>query len=295
MKDYIKLMRVKHYIKNGLIILPIFFSQGLFNYSILKNIFFAFLSFSLMCSVVYIINDIKDIEKDRKHPEKKTRPLASGRIKKKNAYALLTVLLVVSLVLNMFSTTGKNLTISYLLLICYLVLNILYSFGLKNIPLIDIIILVSGFVIRIIYGSVITNIEISSWLYLTVMSMAFYLGLGKRRKELEKNDSKSRKVLEKYSKNFLDKNMYLCMCLTIIFYSLWTIDPVISQNHKILIWTVPLVLIICMMYSMDIEGSSYGDPVEVIINNKCLLLIVIIYIILMFFIFYGNTILSLLG
>ncbi len=295
MKNYIKLMRVKHYIKNGLIILPIFFSQGLFNYATLRNVFFAFLSFSLMCSVVYIINDIRDIEKDKKHPEKMKRPLASGKIKKKNAYMLLSILLIISLFLNAFSTTGKNLIISYFLLFGYLILNILYSFGLKNVPLIDIIILVSGFVIRIIYGSVTTSIEISSWLYLTIMSMAFYLGLGKRRKELEKNSTKSRKVLENYSKNFLDKNMYLCMSLTIIFYSLWTIDPVVSKNHKILIWTVPFVLIICMLYSMDIEGSSFGDPVEVIMNNKYLLLLVIIYIVLMFLIFYGNTILSFIG
>ena len=182
MKNYIKLMRVKHYIKNGLIILPIFFSQGLFNYATLRNVFFAFLSFSLMCSVVYIINDIRDIEKDKKHPEKMKRPLASGKIKKKNAYMLLSILLIISLFLNAFSTTGKNLIISYFLLFGYLILNILYSFGLKNVPLIDIIILVSGFVIRIIYGSVTTSIEISSWLYLTIMSMAFYLGLGKEEK-----------------------------------------------------------------------------------------------------------------
>ena len=105
-------------------------------------------------------------------------------------------------------------------------LNLLYSFGLKNVPVADIAILVSGFLLRVLYGSSITGIEISKWLYLTVIAMSFYLGLGKRRNELEKHGGEStRKVLEAYNKNFLDKNMYMCLSLAIVFYSLWCTDP----------------------------------------------------------------------
>lgn len=294
MKDYLKLMRVKHYIKNGLIFLPLFFSQKLLNINILKSNLLGFISFSLLCSVIYIINDIKDIDKDRKHPKKKNRPLASNRISIKNAYILMTCLLILSLIINYFSSTSTNIIYTYILLGVYLFLNILYSCGLKNIPLVDIAILVSGFIIRILYGSVLTGVSISNWLYLTVMSMAFYLVLGKRKKELEKNDSKSRNVLDKYSISFLDKNMYLCMGLTIIFYSLWTIDPAISTTHNFLIWTVPMVLLICMLYSLDIEGSSYGDPVEVVLGNKYLIIAIVAYIIVILSIFYGASIIKLL-
>lgn len=293
MKNYLKLIRVKHYIKNGLIFFPLFFSQNLLQLNILRNVLLSFLSFSLMCSVVYVINDLKDIKKDRKHPEKKKRPLASGAVSKNKAYVIILILLTASLLLNFIA--NQNNIYSYLLLLVYLLINILYSFGLKNIPLLDVIILVSGFLIRIIYGSIITNIDISSWLYITVMSMAFYLGLGKRRKELEKNSYNSRKVLSKYSKEFLDKNMYLCMGLTIVFYSLWTIDSSIQSSNKLMVWTVPIVLIICMLYSLDIEGSSFGDPVEVVTKNKLLLLLILVYIIIVFTIFYGKSIINLIG
>lgn len=293
MKNYLKLIRVKHYIKNGLIFFPLFFSQNLLQLNLLRNVLLSFLSFSLMCSVVYVINDLKDIKKDRKHPEKKKRPLASGAVSKNEAYVIILILFISSLFLNFIA--NQNNIYSYLLLLAYLLINISYSFGLKNIPLLDVIILVSGFLIRIIYGSIITNIDISSWLYITVMSMAFYLGLGKRRKELEKNSYNSRKVLSKYSKEFLDKNMYLCMGLTIVFYSLWTIDSSIQSSNKLMVWTVPIVLIICMLYSLDIEGSSFGDPVEVVTKNKLLLLLIFVYIIIVFTIFYGKSIINLIG
>ena len=290
MSKYVKLMRIKHYIKNGLIILPLFFSQNLFVVKNYINIILCFLSFSFMCSVVYIINDIRDIERDKKHPIKKNRPLASGKVTKKQAYILLAILLIASLILNYFCYTNRFL--SYALLLGYLFLNVLYSFGLKNIPLIDIIILASGFLIRILYGSVVCQIGISNWLYLTVMSMAFYLGLGKRKKELEKNSSVSRKVLDKYSKEFLDKNMYLCMALTIVFYSLWTIDPIIAKDYSNLIWTVPLVFVICMLYSLNIEGTGFGDPVDVVLGDKKLLLLIFIYVVSLFFIFYGDIVIN---
>ena len=294
MKDYIKLMRIKHYIKNGLIFLPLFFSQKLLNFNILKFNILGFISFSLMCSVIYILNDIKDIEKDRKHPKKKNRPLAANKISKKNAYILMVILFIISGIFNYFSSTNVNIKYTYILLGIYLFLNLLYSCGLKNVPLVDVAILASGFIIRILYGSVLTGVSISNWLYLTVMSMSFYLGLGKRRKELEKNNAKSRKVLDRYSISFLDKNMYLCMGLTIIFYSLWTIDPAIATTHNYLIWTVPVVLLICMLYSLDIEGTSYGDPVEVVLGNKYLVASIVIYLIFILFIFYGSSILNLI-
>ncbi|MBQ7136356.1 MAG: UbiA prenyltransferase family protein [Bacilli bacterium] len=286
MKKYLKLIRVKHYIKNGLIFLPLFFSQSFLKFNLLRNVLLSFLSFSFMCSVVYIINDLNDIEKDRKHPIKKKRPLASGEISKKEAIFIMIVLFVLSILINVLISTNNY--YSLLLLLGYLVLNILYSCGLKNIVLLDIAILVSGFLIRILYGSSVADISISNWLYLTVMSMAFYLGLGKRKKELEKNSDVSRKVLSKYNHEFLDKNMYLCMTLTIVFYALWTIDPSIATIHSGMVWTVPIVLLICMKYSLDVEGSSFGDPVDVVTKDKILLSMVFIYILIMTWIFYGS-------
>ena len=148
--------------------------------------------------------------------------------------------------------------------------------------------MVSGFLIRILYGSVITNIEVSNWLYLTVISGSFYMGLGKRRNEIKKQGDKSREVLKRYSKEFLDKNMYVCLTLSIVFYALWCVDSATIQRMgtNLMVWTVPIVMIILMKYSLDVEGDSYGDPVDVLFKDKILLLIVALYAISVFSIMY---------
>ena len=122
------------------------------------------------------------------------------------------------------------------------------------------------------------EVEISNWLYLTVMSMAFYLALGKRRNELIKT-TETRDVLKLYTKDFLDKNMYVCLGLTIAFYALWATDITTINNvgSNLLAFTVPLVIIICMKYSLNLEQGKSGDPVEVLVKDKLLMILVAIY------------------
>lgn len=292
-KEYIKLIRVKHYFKNVLIFLPLIFSGNIFNIEKLIISIIGFIAFSFVASVVYIINDIRDIENDRKHPIKRKRPLPAGTVSQKEAIILAIVMLLIAYLLNtiIFVTcnmTIQNLVMSMILLSLYILLNIAYSFGLKNKPVIDIVILVSGFLIRILYGSAITNIEVSNWLYLTVISGSFYMGLGKRRNEIKKQGDKSREVLKRYSKEFLDKNMYVCLTLSIVFYALWCVDSATIQRMRtnLMVWTVPIVMIILMKYSLDVEGDSYGDPVDVLFKDKILLLIVALYAISVFSIMY---------
>lgn len=176
LKNILKLMRIKHYLKNGLIFLPLIFNSQLFEKKPLLMTFYGFISFCLISSAVYVINDIKDVEKDRMHKIKKNRPIASGAISIKEAILLFIVLTIFSLSINIFIIKKFS---SILLISLYLILNIMYSLGLKNIPIIDVVILVSGFVIRVIYGASIMSIEISKWLYLTVMSGSFFMGFGK--------------------------------------------------------------------------------------------------------------------
>lgn len=273
--DYLKLMRPKHYIKNFLIFLPLLFSGKLLDFSNILKTLGGVICFSLIASSIYIINDIKDKDKDRKHKTKCNRPIASGKISVKNAIIFMVVLLILVTVL-VIAMNFSILSIGLLLL--YFILNLVYSLGLKNVPLIDIIILVSGFVIRVLFGASILSITVSNWLYLTVMALSFYLGLGKRRNEIMKTGSNTRKVLKYYTKEFLDKNMYMFLSMTIIFYSLWTSDvDIVSKSNNLLIWTVPLVIVICMRYSMDIEGESDGDPVEVIMHDKVIISLVFLY------------------
>lgn len=286
MKNYLKLMRVHHYLKNVLIFLPLVFSQNLFDVTLLKKTILGFLSFSILSSIVYIVNDIQDVEKDRAHPTKCKRPIASGAVSVKEAYILAVVIAVLGITLNYFACGFDLLGWGFVIL--YVGLNFAYSMGLKNLPIIDITILVSGFLIRVLYGSAVTAIEVSNWLYLTVISMSFYLGLGKRRNELVTQGSKSRKVLKFYNHDFLDKNMYMCLGLTIVFYSLWCVDSttIARYSNSNIVWTVPLVMLICMKYSLNVEGNSDGDPVSVLLKDKILMGMVFLYAMIVLFIIY---------
>ena len=221
MREYIKLLRVKHYIKNLLIFLPLIFSGNFFDEDLLLISVCSFISISLAASVVYIINDIKDCEKDKLHERKKERPIASGKISIHKASIIAVVLLIMALSLQ---GVILNKWMSCVYILVYLIINIAYSFRLKNVVLIDVCILVLGFLVRVLYGGEVIGVEVSNWLYLTVMSAAFYLGLGKRRNEIIKVGIDSRKVLQYYNKGFLDKNMYMCLGLTIVFYALWTME-----------------------------------------------------------------------
>lgn len=285
-KDYLKLMRIKHYIKNLLVFLPLIFSLKFYDIGMDIKIFVGFIAFCLTCSIVYIINDIQDVEKDKKHPEKCKRPIASGKVSKKEAYCLAIILFIIIAIVNI---VGKLNYQSAGILFLYLFLNILYSKKLKNVPLLDVVILVSCFVLRVIYGAMVIDVTVSHWLYLTIISFSFYLSLGKRRNEMVKteiNKENTREVLKYYTKSFLDKNMYMCLSLTIMFYALWCVDSITTEKFNInyLIWTVPLLIIICMKYSLNIEGDSYGDPVEVVLSDKILIVLILIYCIAMGFI-----------
>lgn len=281
MKEVLKLIRVKHWLKNVLVFLPIFFGKKLLNTECFLTCIFAFIVFSFASSIVYVLNDLSDIEKDRMHPVKKNRSLASGAISKTQAYIIMFVLaIIISVIMYFFYLHSKNIFVILIPLI-YIVLNICYSKGLKNMPIIDVVILVSGFVLRVMYGGIVVNVEVSKFLYLMVIFGSFYLGFGKRRNEILKNGDKSRRVLSYYNKEFLDKNMYVCLALAIVSYSLWCVDPsTISRiGNDYLFWTIPIVMVILQLYSLDIEGNSYGDPIEVILSDKKLIIVSIFYIV----------------
>ncbi len=282
--NYIKLMRVHHYIKNILIFMPILFSKNILNLELLVKAILGMIAFSLMASIVYIINDIMDVEADRKHETKKFRPIASGVVSIKEAMILAVILLILSVLINIFIRAN---ILACVIFYGYLIMNILYSIKLKHIPIIDIVILAFGFLFRVLYGSAITGIEISNWLYLTILAFSFYMGLGKRRNEYKKMGKNGRKVLKYYNESFLNSNMYMCVSLGIVFYSLWCIDISSKFNSFInIIWTVPFLMVICMKYSLNIEGDSLGDPVDVLLNDKILLAMSVIYAIIMFTIIY---------
>lgn len=288
MKEILNLIRIKHWLKNILIFLPVFFSVNILSTELLKKSFIAFIVFCLSSSIVYIINDLNDLEKDKKHPIKKLRPLASGKISISTSIITIVILVLINLILSSYLYTITNNILAILIPTIYIVINILYSIILKDLPIIDVSVIVLGFVLRVMYGGVVTNIEVSKYLYLMIIFGAFFLGFGKRRNEIIKNGTQSRKSLDFYNKSFLDKNMYVMLGLAVVSYTMWCVDKdTISRiGNDYLFWTIPLVIIILQLYSLNIEGNSHGDPIEVILSDKKLIIVSLIYIIIMTLMLY---------
>ena len=273
MKHYIRLARPAHWMKNVLVLLPLLCSGQFLDPEKLAHGLWGFLAFSLLASAIYVLNDIRDREKDRKSTTKCRRPIAAGLISVPHATVYCVILVLLAAVLGYLAAGTK--ASAWALLLLYFALNLGYSFGLKDVPLIDITILALGFLLRMLYGGEVTDIAPSKWLCLTIIALSFYMGLGKRRGELRSQKGDTRAVLKYYNQSFLDKNMYMCVALAIVFYALWTVDEftVLRVGSENLIWTVPLVILICLKYSLDVEGQSDGDPVEVLLHDKILLLL----------------------
>lgn len=279
-KNYIELIRVKHWIKNFILVIPAFFGAALFDAKIIVKLIVGFMIFGFVSSAIYIVNDLCDIENDKKHPVKCKRPLASGTVSKTSALIILVLLVIPALVAD-FLLCGF--TVGAFIPIIYFILNLLYSLGLKNKPVIDIVILVSGFFLRTIYGSVITGIRISGWLYLTIMALSLFMVFGKRRNEKMMCGNNTRKVLAHYTENYLNSNMYMYLALFSVFYAIWSLN---ASNSHVLIYTTPIVLIMVMRYTFTLENDSHGNPVDMILHDPMLIVLGAVYVLLIFLIIY---------
>lgn len=237
----------------------------------------AVISFCLMSSCVYIINDIRDCENDKKHQKKCLRPIPHGDISVSNALIVGSVCFLVSILVSILFVNY----ICTVLLLIYILVNIVYSFWGKNIPVIDLGLLTACFVIRVVYGGCATNIKVSGWLYLVVLSGSLFMALGKRRNEFVKGCD-TRTVLRSYNESFLNNNMYVSLCLCEVFYSLWAIE----NTNKLIKYTIPMFMFVLMLYSLDVENDIDGDPIEIILGSRKLFIGSCIYGVTIFLFLY---------
>lgn len=221
MKHVIRLLRVKQWIKNLFVFLPLFFAGEFLNTSLLIGSLLAFFAFSFTSSIIYILNDHKDIEKDRLHPVKKNRPLANGDISKKNALLLIVPLMLAVVLLAIFNFT----LLSIVPLALYFILNLLYTYLLKTIAIIDVAIIATGFVLRVVFGGLVTAIYVSKWALLLTFSLAMVLALGKRRGELVSVQSDARSSLNGYNLPFIDTALTITIAITLVCYIMYTVSP----------------------------------------------------------------------
>lgn len=289
MKKYLRLMRVKHYVKNLLLLLPAFLTQRLSEGQVIYELMTGIIIFSLTSSVIYLVNDLKDAEADSRHPIKCRRPLASGEISVRMAKYLAAALTAAVIIVWRASNLGHP--IKYLLIpFLYLAVNVAYSMKLKEYQLIDVFILMIGYVLRLAYGGMIIGTGVSAWMFLTVTAGAFFLGFGKRRNELLIYGDKGRANLKGYSLAFLDQACLMSMTTTIVFYALSCVDvnTAVADAGISLLWSVPLVFMACLRYLMILNnGKSDGDPVEVLLGDKWLLVLGVVYLAVLTALLYG--------
>lgn len=269
MQGLIKLVRPKQWVKNSFVFAPLIFaSEFLHLDSIYSTLLAAFL-FCLAASAVYIVNDLKDIEKDRIHPEKsKKRPLASGQVSPQSAIILLILLYIV-----LISFLGIIPSVIYVIFI-YLALNWAYTFKLKHEPVIEIFIVAFGFVLRVYAGAMALTVPVSHWMFITTLSISLYLASIKRRQELLQSGSQSRGVLAYYSVTLIDRFAEMSAVTAVVFYSLY-----VMEVQPKLIVTVPLVIFGLFRYWYIVETLKGGEsPTDVIIQDKQILLTVLLWV-----------------
>ena len=269
MRGLIKLVRPKQWVKNSFVFAPLIFAgEFLHPDSVYSTLLAAFL-FCIAASAVYIVNDLKDIEKDRIHPEKsKKRPLASGQVSPQSAIILLILLYIV---LISFWTVVPN--VIYVIFI-YLALNWAYTFKLKHEPVIEIFIVAFGFVLRVYAGAMALTVPVSHWMFITTLSISLYLASIKRRQELLQSGSQSRGVLAYYSVTLIDRFAEMSAVTAVVFYSLY-----VMEVQPKLVVTVPLVIFGLFRYWYIVETLKGGEsPTDVIIQDKQILLTVLLWV-----------------
>jgi len=262
-------MRPHQYIKNTFIFLPLFFAMRISDTELLLNAFLAFIAFSLTASAIYTLNDHRDIDDDQKHPEKKNRPLASGTISKAQAIIIMIVLAVAGFALMSYISIN-----AVAILAAYVLINIAYSFSLKHVAILDVVIIAIGFVLRLFIGSAVTGIELSMWIVIMTFLLALFMALAKRRDDVLiflETGKKMRKVIDGYNLQFLDAAMAIMASVVIVAYTIYTTSTeVIEQFHSQYIYLTSIFVILGIMRYLQIVfvHLDSGSPTRIVIKDS---------------------------
>ena len=287
-------MRPKQWTKNILFVFPaIVFDGKLFDPESLIRVIFAVILLTLMSGTVYIINDIVDIEKDKKHPQKRKRPLPSGELSLSVARLSAIFMPIIAIVLALTFSTPLA-----IVLVLYLILQVMYSFSLKNIVIIDVLAVTMGFVLRVVAGVVVIEVEnFSPWLYICSGLLALFLVVGKRRQDLvilgAERAAETRPIYQHYNLPLLDDMLRMVTTGTLITYTLYVIEvySIRLDNGQvgsvIALFTIPFVVYGLFRYLYLIHVKEEGSaPDEVLLTDRSLQLAILGWLIIFLFILY---------
>lgn len=265
----IKLMRPHQYIKNTFIFIPLFFALKITDIYLLSYAFAAFIAFSLTASAIYALNDYIDIEEDREHPKKKSRPLASGAISKTQAVVIMCVLFILG-----FALMGALSLEAVKILAVYAIMNVLYSFYLKHVAILDVTIIAVGFVLRLFIGSAVTGIALSMWIVIMTFLLALFMALAKRRDDVLifiDTGKKMRKVIDGYNLQFLDTAMAIMASVVIVSYTIYTTSAEVAEKfHSQYLYLTSLFVILGIMRYLQIAfvNLESGSPTAIVLKDR---------------------------
>ncbi len=268
LKALLKTMRPRQWTKNVFIFAALVFDKQLLHAESFLRTLAGFALFCLISSSVYIFNDLADVKADRQHPEKKNRPIASGKLSVNSAWIAGIALVIITLGLSFFLTRGFE-----TVLVIYFLINMAYSKWLKHIPIVDVLVIAAGFVLRVHAGVTLIQVQrFSPWLYVVMTLLALFLGFGKRRAELAllaQGAGSHRKVLEGYTLPLLDQYIMIVSGTTIVAYSLYTFSaPNVPENHSMML-TIPFVVYTIFRYLYLIEVKHAGGaPEEILLSDR---------------------------
>lgn len=282
LKGYLQLLRPRQWIKNFFIFAALLFSRNIGKPQYLLAALYAFMCFCAASSSVYIFNDIIDIEKDRKHPRKRKRPLAAGIISRREAQITAAFMIPTAVIFSFMLNRSFGLIIT-----AYLLNNLLYTLYLKHIVILDVMSIALGFILRVAGGAVAIGVYISPWLILCTFTLALFLGFSKRRNELQvlqENAQSHRLILEQYSLEFIDHMLSIVTVSTLISYSLYTF---FASDNKYSMVTIFFVLYGIFRYQYIIYNKNAGEsPEEIVLTDKPLLINILLWILASLVILY---------
>jgi len=283
----LRLLRIHQYIKNVFLFLPLFFGLEILNFELLIQVLFAFLAFSITASSIYILNDFKDLEKDRLHPTKKFRPLASNEVSVNFAIKLFFILAIFGhSIMSLISLDA------FIILNIYFLINIAYIYKLKNIPILDVSLISLGFVIRLFLGAVIGDIELSNWIVLMTFLLALFISLAKRRDDVliyNNTKIKSRKEIENYNLKFLDVSITVISSVLLVSYIMYITSFGKDENldNGYLYLTIFFVILGVLRYLKIIfVDESSGSPTKTLLKDTFLQFTVFAWIITFYLFLY---------
>lgn len=279
-RDYVQLIRIKHWVKDVFIFAPLIFSFNFFKPSYIGRTLIMCAAFCLAASAVYVFNDVTDRRRDRLHPKKKGRPVASGAVSVRSALILAALLLAAAV-----AVSGILGLPSVLIVLAYIGLNAAYSLLLKNQTFIDVMVIATGFLIRVVAGAMAIGVELSSWMLLTTFFLSLFLGFGKRRKELAEASTGHRAVFQDYSIELLNSLIIISAALTIITYSLYVVTSktMVALGRDKFITTIPFVVFGVFRYMFLIyRQNNGGDPAEVLLRDRAMLIDIALWVCLVF-------------